>query len=307
MAEKKVEFRYYEMPGKEWVLALLGMEWIRPYGEGIDWLHFHNFMEIGICHYGTGEIILDKKHFCFQENAMVIIPPRFPHTTNCRPGTKAFWEWMYFDIEAALEHLYPDGDQSIFELKYKIYERPFFFWGEAQPTMERILKLIMEEMRQKRNLYQESVKGLLQAFLIEVLRMGEELGQIDSKSNEMMGIAPAINYAEENYKENMKISHMALACNMSESYFRKVFHQNMGMAPLDYLNLIRIQKACNLMKSTRFSMEAIACQIGFENVSTFNRNFKKLVGVTPYHWKKSEANYEGKLLNYKINAEKGWR
>lgn len=305
MAEKKVEFRYYEMPGKEWILALLGKEWIRSYGQGIDRLHFHNFMEIGVCHSGTGEMTLGKDHVCFRDNSMVIIPPRFSHTTNCRPGTKAFWEWMYFDIEALLEHMGPELNLSTLKIKEKIYQRPYFFKGEDQPTMERILKLIMEEMRQKRNLYQESVKGLLRAFLIEVLRMGEELGQIDSKANEI--IAPAIQYAEENYKENIKISHMAQTCNMSESYFRKVFRQNMGMAPLDYLNLIRIQKACRLMKSTRSSMEAIACRTGFKNVSTFNRNFKKLIGITPYQWKKSEDNYEGELLNYRISVEEGWR
>ena len=44
----------------------------------------------------------------------------------------------------------------------------------------------------------------------------------------------------------------------------------------------------------------------FGNVSTFNRNFKKIIGVTPYQYKRTSDNYESKLLNYKISAKKGW-
>ena len=43
-----VEMRYYDVPQKEWVLALLGQEWVRAYGEGIGYLHFHNLFELGI-------------------------------------------------------------------------------------------------------------------------------------------------------------------------------------------------------------------------------------------------------------------
>ncbi len=42
----KMEFRYYTMPEKELVLALTGDEWIQEYGKDIDYLHFHNFMEV---------------------------------------------------------------------------------------------------------------------------------------------------------------------------------------------------------------------------------------------------------------------
>ena len=40
----KVELRYYDIPQKEGVLALTGEEWVRVYGEGVDYLHFHNLI-----------------------------------------------------------------------------------------------------------------------------------------------------------------------------------------------------------------------------------------------------------------------
>ena len=60
MSRKKkprMEYRYYEAPEKCPVLALLGEKWVQNYGYQIDYLHFHNMMEIGVCYYGEGTIV----------------------------------------------------------------------------------------------------------------------------------------------------------------------------------------------------------------------------------------------------------
>ena len=78
------------------------------------------------------------------------------------------------------------------------------------------------------------------------------------------------------------------------------------MPVVEYVNLVRIQAACELLKKTNDSMEDVAQTVGFETTSTFNRNFKRIIGSSPYQWKIHPDNYEGKLLNYKISALKGW-
>ena len=78
------------------------------------------------------------------------------------------------------------------------------------------------------------------------------------------------------------------------------------MSPMDYVNLIRIQKACELMKKSNDSMDTIAIKCGFTTTSTFNRNFRKFLDTSPYQWKINPENYEHKLLNYRISALKGW-
>ena len=93
----KVELRYYDIPQKEGVLALTGDEWIREYGDGIDYLHFHNLMEVGICRFGTGDLVLDKRIERFGPDMISIIPRNFPHTTNSDPGTVGQWEYLFLD------------------------------------------------------------------------------------------------------------------------------------------------------------------------------------------------------------------
>jgi AraC-like DNA-binding protein len=99
---------------------------------------------------------------------------------------------------------------------------------------------------------------------------------------------------------------LAYLCHMSETHFRRLFAEYMNMAPVEYINLVRVQMACENMKKANDSMNDIAIKSGFESTSTFNRNFKRIVGTTPYQWKKDPYNYESKLLLFNISAAKGW-
>ena len=55
-----------------------------------------------------------------------------------------------------------------------------------------------------------------------------------------------------------------------------------------------------------YSMEDIAMKVGYLQMSTFNRNFKKIIGESPYRWKRNPANYESKLLKASVSTKKGW-
>lgn len=93
---------------------------------------------------------------------------------------------------------------------------------------------------------------------------------------------------------------------MSETHFRRIFQETMNMTPVEYVNFVRIRKACELIDKTDISMEEVAGKVGFVTPSTFNRNFRRIVGTSPYQWKKRPDSHERKLAEYKISALKGW-
>ena len=64
--KKTAEFRYYRMPEKRTIIALLGEKWQQNYGRNIDYLHFHNFLEIGYCYEGRGSMILGTEEYLFR-------------------------------------------------------------------------------------------------------------------------------------------------------------------------------------------------------------------------------------------------
>lgn len=209
-------------------------------------------------------------------------------------------------MQRVMEEIYPKDNISIKNLEYTTKEYSVYFQKEEQPDMARLIIAIRQEAEKKRHLYQESVKGLLQAFLIEWIRMchmEERLNQRIEKNNV---IAPAMEYVEQHFQEDIRIAQMAELCNVSESHFRRSFYEITNMNPLEFVNLVRIQKACGLLKKTQYSMDIIAARCGFENTATFTRNFKKLLNQTPYQWKKAENGLDGREPGYHINVRKGW-
>lgn len=78
----KMEFRYYQMPSGSPMLALLGEKWVQNYGRDIDYLHFHNYLEIGFCYEGQGTLTLGEEDVRFSGREFSVIPRNYPHTTN---------------------------------------------------------------------------------------------------------------------------------------------------------------------------------------------------------------------------------
>ena len=95
-------------------------------------------------------------------------------------------------------------------------------------------------------------------------------------------IEPALQYVHENfYKENINIVNLASMCNISEQYLRRIFTNICGVAPLKYINNLKMLRARELIKSGNYSMNEVAELSGFFDYSYFSREFKKSAGVTP--------------------------
>jgi AraC-like DNA-binding protein len=303
---EKVEFRYYAIPESEVVLALLGKDWIREYGRGIKYLHFHDLMEIGYCHWGDGEVVLGQERLPFSGHSIMIVPPRLPHNTDSAERTKAYWEWIYIDLEKTVTEVYGHDPVLQRSLLKRLNRTGYLLSEEDQPALSRLVLGIIEESRHKKPYYKDSLWGYLYAFVVELFRLSDDEEQIAGGRNRDSVLAGALDYVARHYGQEIRISSLAEACSMSEGHFRRVFEEEMNMKPLDYINLVRVQSACELLKKTNKSMEEVGEESGFASISAFNRNFRKILNMSPYQWKKSEENYEGRLLHCKISAQKGW-
>ena len=77
MAKKKrqmAEYRYYKMPGNAVFFALQGERWRQKYEREIDFLHFHNFLEIGFCYSGSGVMTLGEQDYEYHGGDFTVIP-----------------------------------------------------------------------------------------------------------------------------------------------------------------------------------------------------------------------------------------
>ena len=117
--------------------------------------------------------------------------------------------------------------------------------------------MILQEMDEKKERYQEAVRGLLGALLVEISRnskensAGEESGLRETAGRQHL--SRAFEYVSLHYMHEIRAEDLAEACHVSESHLRRLFAQSMGMSPMDYVNYIRIERACQRMKQTEES------------------------------------------------------
>ncbi len=99
-------------------------------------------------------------------------------------------------------------------------------------------------------------------------------------------MAQVIEYIENNYQNPITLEDFTKVAHLSKYYFLKLFKQFSGMTPYEYLINYRIDMAKKLLRSTENSVGQIAFAVGFLDECNFIRKFKKVVGVTPLHFRK---------------------
>jgi len=95
-------------------------------------------------------------------------------------------------------------------------------------------------------------------------------------------IKPAIEYVEENFLANkISVPFLADRCGISEAYLKKLFIKKFGMSPIKYIIRLKINHACDLLRSKQYSITQVSELCGYENVYYFSRQFKEYVGTSP--------------------------
>ena len=99
----------------------------------------------------------------------------------------------------------------------------------------------------------------------------------------------AIEYLHRNYyRSDLDIGAISAASNISETYFRKLFHQYYSTSPLQYIRQLRIKKAAELLRADDMPVNVIAATVGFTDPLYFSRVFRTVTGQTPSEFRKHQ-------------------
>ena len=162
--------------------------------------------------------------------------------------------------------------------------QPYVMHEKQQEKIPVLIKQILALMQEQNDLYLEELKGLLCALLINIARLGdgepEEKSPLAKTANASI-IAPALDYISLVPEQPIRIGYLAALCHVSETHFRRVFVECMKMPPLQYIHHVRIHRACDELLRTNDPINAIAARAGFSTLSTFNRNFRQITGISP--------------------------
>ncbi len=99
-------------------------------------------------------------------------------------------------------------------------------------------------------------------------------------------VAKAIEYIQEHYAEDMNIGDIAESLNINRSYFFRLFKDETGLAPIQYLSRYRVMIARKLLIETQTPVSEISLACGFTTASAFYRMFNIEYGVSPSKYRK---------------------
>lgn len=316
--ESVTEYRSYYLPLQFPVLLLSGEHW-KISDIPSQRLHFHNCLEIGICHSDSGHLELFGEPIPFKAGDVTAIPKNMPHTTYSTPGTRSHWTYIFLDSRELFRNILPPS-WGKFDLSIHTFRnfQPIFSRNQ-HPQIYTLATAAARELEQQKPGYQFSATGLLLALYIEIQRI-QQLKSASAKGNNTSDrkkdtrqeadnallIAPALDYIEENYMQQFSIGYLADLCHWSPTHFRRVFRDIMGMSPLDLVNNTRISKACNLLRNTDDSILNISEKVGFRSLSSFNRYFIKIMKVPPRDFRKQIKQSDKNVTKQSILEYSGW-
>ncbi|WP_308444056.1 AraC family transcriptional regulator [Gillisia lutea] len=153
---------------------------------------------------------------------------------------------------------------------------------QVQFVLDRIFQTFLSSNKAKDVLVDLMVKELI----IRLLQTKAKLMLVDNSTlfdnNRMVFI---VKYMRDHLTENISVDKLANKACMSTSNFYKTFKNTLGESPIDYLNAERIKFAKRLIQNTSNKFSDIAFKSGFNNISYFNRQFKRLEKITPNQYR----------------------
>ena len=134
--------------------------------------------------------------------------------------------------------------------------------------------------------------GKLESIAAERLELGEldgftvlQLnGDHSSPLNE--GIRRALDFMEEHYFEGISLRDIARAACLSRYHFCRLFKRQMRINCIPYLSQLRIEKAKSLLGNTPYPVTQICFDVGFNDLSHFERVFRSIEGISPSTYRK---------------------
>ena len=110
---------------------------------------------------------------------------------------------------------------------------------------------------------------------------------VPTLDKETLGVVhDVISYMVNNLSGTVRMSEAAAIAGMTQSAFSRFFKKNTGANFVDYSRKLRIGRACKLLSDTRRPVTDVCFEVGYANISNFNRHFRKERGVTPSQYKR---------------------
>ncbi|MEX1227416.1 MAG: AraC family transcriptional regulator [Marinobacter sp.] len=249
--------------------------------------HYHEEFELHYFLEFSGESYVGDYVGPVQPKTLFLIAPKLPHSWIRKANADTGQESPPSDFLILFSEVMISNAYQIFpelsQLEGMLEDAKFGIEFVNCPNVIEVGKLMMEL-----NNKTEGCAKLVQFFSIldklmqcdyKKLASSRLIHRKDNTASEALN--KALDYINNHFHEGISLESVSEFANMSPSYFSRVFKKCFDIGFLDYVNKLRVEKACLLLTKTDKAISSIGYECGFCNISNFNRNFKKYLNKAP--------------------------
>ncbi|QNK58598.1 AraC family transcriptional regulator [Paenibacillus sp. PAMC21692] len=158
--------------------------------------------------------------------------------------------------------------------------------------LESHLRVMHEEFKQHRDGFSIIIKSRWIECLVLLSRYhneNRELLQVPNTPSSYDWITSIVDFVERHCEQELTLISLAETCRMSVSSFTAKFKRATGMSLVEFKHAAQIRRACQALKQSDDKIAIIAMNVGFNDISFFNRIFRKYAGCTPREFRKSSG------------------
>ena len=253
-----------------------------------NWQHRHDFLEMLYVYKGACRQVINDRLIDLRENDVCILDTNVTHSINVSSRDdilinclfrKSFFDMTFLCQLAENDILSNFFTQALYQAKST--NNYIIFHCNTQKSVREILCRAMCEYYDKKMCSDTIIGAYMIIMFSELLRTYR--GQINEKSYKTLGqinVSEILLYLKDHYN-SATLESTAHHFGFHPNYLSSIFKKLTGKRFIDYLHQIRLQEACNLLKSTNISIDQIASMVGYSNISFFYRLFKNKYGITP--------------------------
>lgn len=255
--------------------------------------HWHPEIEISYIHKGTARYHIDYDFFNSQEGDIILVRPNGMHSIHPIGQTEEISETFTFHLDMiGQSHL----DQTSLHYLQPLQNGTLKFIPRIQPHMEgyetikACLLSIFSLAKNEGRHFELLLKAKLHE-LIYLLFLHRHVNKkvTDDVYRKNAKIRQVIDYINQNYHQELSIEQLALIMGYSKPHFMSLFKQHAGISCMDFIIRVRLNQAKQLLIHSHLSILEIADKVGFQNISHFNRQFKKHYLATPSQYRKEHS------------------
>ncbi len=269
------------------------------YPDYIGVMHSHEFIEMVYVMSGVGMHTVDGKTSIAKKGDLFVINSGTPHLFEYNKDDKE--QFVSYDLKFTPDFFDTSvtGSQGIESLK-----NSFMFYSllhgrsEAMPYISvsgdsfsvfgELFGKIYNEYNLREKGYIEIIRAYIIELIVSIFRKTDSSSKKSDTSFAKQVVCYINEYINNNFSSHISIRELASQVCTNPDYMGRIYKQNTGVTISEMIQKVRIEHSCRLLKSTNRTVADVAASCGFEDVKFFYTVFKRINGISPGEYRKSQ-------------------